>query len=157
MAASRPSDPDLMLKYLQAFRSLGPPTYAGNSDFVEAEDWLRGVTKCMDTIDAPIELRVTLAAFMLTGEADRWQLGNRHRIAKLMEAEEKVQGIRVHLAATDGPYTLAINVVKPAILSAIVPVIGLLLRTAVEDIEGYSKEVLQGEIKVRKKQLILQT
>lgn len=74
-----------------------------------------------------------------------------------MEAEEKVQGIRVHLAATDGPYTLAINVVKPAILSAIVPVIGLLLRTAVEDIEGYSKEVLQGEIKVRKKQLILQT
>lgn len=34
--------------------------------------WLRGMTKCMDTIDVPIELRVTLAAFMLTGKADRW-------------------------------------------------------------------------------------
>ncbi|GMN59734.1 hypothetical protein TIFTF001_028833 [Ficus carica] len=73
MAASRASDFDRKLKYMQAFQSLGPPTYAGNSDFVEAEDWLRRVTKCMDAIDVPVELRVTLAAFMLTGEADRWK------------------------------------------------------------------------------------
>lgn len=72
MAASRASDSDRKLKYMQAFQSLGPPTYAGNSDFVEAEDWLRRVTKCMDAIDVPVKLRVTFAAFMLTGEADRW-------------------------------------------------------------------------------------
>lgn len=54
-------------------------------------------------------------------------------------------------------HTLAINAVNPAIFSAIVLVIGLLPPTAAEDIEGYSKEVLQGEIKVRKMELILQT
>ncbi|XP_062105092.1 uncharacterized protein LOC133816802 [Humulus lupulus] len=64
---------DRKLKYLREFRSLSPPTYAGNnSDPKEAENWIRRVKKCLDMIDVPSDLRVTLAAFMLTGEADRW-------------------------------------------------------------------------------------
>ncbi|GMN59661.1 hypothetical protein TIFTF001_028753 [Ficus carica] len=63
---------DKTLKYLNAFKSLEPPTYDGNSDPSEAEEWLRGVTKCLNTIDAPQHLRVNFAAMMLTGEAYSW-------------------------------------------------------------------------------------
>lgn len=63
---------EIKLKYLKAFKSLEPPTYDGNSDPSEAEEWLRGVTKCLNTIDVPEHLRVNFAATMLTGEAYRW-------------------------------------------------------------------------------------
>lgn len=63
---------DRKLKYFKEFRSLLPPIFPGNHDPSEAEDWLRGVKKCMDFIDVPGDLRVPLAVFTLTKGADRW-------------------------------------------------------------------------------------
>ncbi|EXB29694.1 hypothetical protein L484_013468 [Morus notabilis] len=63
---------DKIIKYVKAFKLLEPPTYAGNSDPCEAEDWLRRVTKCLEIIKVLDDLQVELATLMLTGDAERW-------------------------------------------------------------------------------------
>lgn len=60
------------LAYLKELLFLSTPSYGGSSDPMEAEEWLHRVKKRMDMIDVPIDLRITLAAYMLTGEADHW-------------------------------------------------------------------------------------
>ncbi|KAK8941019.1 hypothetical protein KSP39_PZI010072 [Platanthera zijinensis] len=65
-------DPRAADRQLKQFMSFSPPTFAGMGSPTQAEDWLSRVKRIMTAIRAEETLKVTLATFMLEGEARLW-------------------------------------------------------------------------------------
>ncbi|KAJ9671050.1 hypothetical protein PVL29_027171 [Vitis rotundifolia] len=54
------------------FKALTPPIFRGGPNFLEAKNWMKEIKKILDVIAVPEEMRVSLAFFMLSDEADNW-------------------------------------------------------------------------------------
>jgi hypothetical protein len=54
------------------FLRLKPPTFAGSSNLLDADDWLRTVKRKLEVIGCPENQRVHLAAHQLSGMALSW-------------------------------------------------------------------------------------
>jgi hypothetical protein len=54
------------------FLRLKPPTFAGSSNPLDADDWLRTIKRKLDAIGCPENQRVHLAAHQLSGMALSW-------------------------------------------------------------------------------------
>lgn len=57
---------------LWSFMKVEPPTFAGTSEPVEAEDWLKHIKRLHRAVTTPAEYRVDFAAHCLIGEAGNW-------------------------------------------------------------------------------------
>ncbi|XP_058068425.1 uncharacterized protein LOC131217505 [Magnolia sinica] len=57
---------------IEKFKRLKPPTFEGLSDPMEAEKWKKQIEKIFTVLGCDEEQKVTLAVFMLEGEADHW-------------------------------------------------------------------------------------
>ncbi|XP_020683951.2 uncharacterized protein LOC110100682, partial [Dendrobium catenatum] len=62
-------------KNLKLFQSLKPPLFKGGVDARSAEDWIIRIRKVLNGMRCPENRRVSLAIFMLEGEAKRWWRG----------------------------------------------------------------------------------
>ncbi|XP_020690858.1 uncharacterized protein LOC110105623, partial [Dendrobium catenatum] len=62
-------------KHLKHFQSLKPPLFKGGVDARSAEDWIIRIEKVLNGMRCPENRRVSLAIFMLEGEAERWWRG----------------------------------------------------------------------------------
>jgi hypothetical protein len=54
------------------FLRLKPPTFAGSSNPLDADDWLRTIKRKLEAIGCPENQRVQLAAHQLSGMAIAW-------------------------------------------------------------------------------------
>jgi hypothetical protein len=54
------------------FLRLKPPTFAGSSNPLDADDWLRTIKRKLESIGCPENQRVQLAAHQLSGMALSW-------------------------------------------------------------------------------------
>jgi hypothetical protein len=54
------------------FLRLKPPTFAGSSNPLDADDWLRTIKRKLEAIACPENQRVQLAAHQLSGMALAW-------------------------------------------------------------------------------------
>ena len=61
-------------RYLHSFLKLGPSRFKGAVEPRLAEDWLLRVEKTLESMRCPESQRVSLAVFLLDGEAERWWL-----------------------------------------------------------------------------------
>nr|CAN73434.1 hypothetical protein VITISV_040847 [Vitis vinifera] len=57
---------------IQEFKALTPPIFQGGLNFLEAENWMKEITKILDVMAMPEERRVSLTFFMLRDEANNW-------------------------------------------------------------------------------------
>jgi hypothetical protein len=57
---------------MSEFLRLKPPTFAGSSNPLDADDWLRTVKRKLEAIGCPENQRVHLAAHQLSGMAPSW-------------------------------------------------------------------------------------
>ncbi|RVW20756.1 hypothetical protein CK203_113249 [Vitis vinifera] len=55
---------------IQEFKALTPPIFQGGLNFLEAENWMKEITKILDVMAMPEERRVSLTFFMLRDEAE---------------------------------------------------------------------------------------
>ncbi|XP_028547385.1 uncharacterized protein LOC114578401, partial [Dendrobium catenatum] len=62
-------------KHLKLFQSLKPPLFKGGVDARSAEDWIIRIEKVLKGMRCPDNRRVSLAIFLLEGEAERWWRG----------------------------------------------------------------------------------
>ena len=54
------------------FLRLKPPTFAGSSNPLDADDWMRTIKRKLEAIGCPENQRVQLAAHQLSGMALAW-------------------------------------------------------------------------------------
>uniref|UniRef100_A0A2N9GSP6 Reverse transcriptase domain-containing protein n=1 Tax=Fagus sylvatica TaxID=28930 RepID=A0A2N9GSP6_FAGSY len=57
---------------LEKFRKLDPPSFKGSKDPLEADNWLKELDRLFKAMNVRDEKRVTLAVFMLKGDALEW-------------------------------------------------------------------------------------
>jgi hypothetical protein len=57
---------------LEKFRKLDPPSFKGSKDPLEADNWLKELDRLFKVMNVRDEQRVTLAVFMLKGDALEW-------------------------------------------------------------------------------------
>ncbi|GMY25234.1 Cellular nucleic acid-binding protein [Fagus crenata] len=57
---------------LEKFRKLDPPSFKGSKDPLEADNWLKELDRLFKAMNVRDEQRVTLAVFMLKGDALEW-------------------------------------------------------------------------------------
>ena len=57
---------------IRDFKTLFPPIFRGDPNFLEVENWLKEIKKILDFMGVHEEGRVSLVAFMLRDEADSW-------------------------------------------------------------------------------------
>ena len=71
-------------KLLNQFRKANPPSFHGEYDPEVAERWVRQIEKIFGVLECTTEQRVTLATYMLEGEAELWWKSAR----RLLEARD---------------------------------------------------------------------
>ena len=57
---------------LREFLRQSPPTFQGNSNPLDADRWIRRVTKVFDGLGVAEDIKVCLATYLFDGEADDW-------------------------------------------------------------------------------------
>ena len=57
---------------VKQFKELGPPEFHGKPDPLQAEAWVKQITKIFDVLRCTEDQKVPFATFMLRGEADHW-------------------------------------------------------------------------------------
>ena len=58
--------------FLQEFLRQSPPTFQGRSNPLDADRWIRRVTKVFDGLGVAEDFKVGLAMYLFDGEADHW-------------------------------------------------------------------------------------
>lgn len=56
----------------ELFYRMGPPEFMGTSDPIEAENWIIHLEKIFVFMECSFEKKVSLATFILKGEAEHW-------------------------------------------------------------------------------------
>ncbi|KAG8379341.1 hypothetical protein BUALT_Bualt07G0078300 [Buddleja alternifolia] len=64
---------------IERFRKMNPPPFKGISDSQAIQDWISRLEKIFDAVECPETEKVTCAAFIMEGEADRWWKLERER------------------------------------------------------------------------------
>ena len=57
---------------LREFLRQSPPTFQGSSNPLDADRWIRRVTKVFDGLGVAEDFKVGLATYLFDGEADHW-------------------------------------------------------------------------------------
>ena len=57
---------------IEQFKKLSPPSFSGEPDPMVAEQWMMRMEKIFDVLNCPDDKKVSLATFMLEGEAEHW-------------------------------------------------------------------------------------
>jgi hypothetical protein len=64
----------------EAFKKLGPPSFSGIVDPIEAENWIADMEKIFSVMEVTDTQQVVLATFMLTGDARYWWEATQRRL-----------------------------------------------------------------------------
>ncbi|KAG8363734.1 hypothetical protein BUALT_Bualt19G0053100 [Buddleja alternifolia] len=64
---------------IERFRKMNPPPFKGIADSQAIQDWISRLEKIFDALECPEIEKVTCAAFIMEGEADRWWKLERER------------------------------------------------------------------------------
>ncbi|XP_030948929.1 uncharacterized protein LOC115972826 [Quercus lobata] len=69
---AKPKDAEIEGCTIEQFRKMGPPSFLGNPDPIEAETWIMQMEKIFDVVGCTEVQKVSFASFMLKGEAEHW-------------------------------------------------------------------------------------
>lgn len=59
-------------KFIERFKGMNPPSFAGATDLILAEQWIMELEKIFDVFSSTSEQKVQLATFMFKGVAEHW-------------------------------------------------------------------------------------
>ena len=87
---------------LEKFRKLDPPSFKGSKDPLEVDNWLNELDRLFKAMNVRDEQRVTLAIFMLKGDAlEWWNLQRGHK------REESYLGSNLWTSFEKGTFLIA--------------------------------------------------